>query len=247
MWWIPAAQAAISVAGSLMGGRAARSAARRQEAAAREANRLLGQTQEANYADLSPYRDIGAGATGRLAALLGVGGSAEDPRYGELTRRFSMADYEEDPGLAFRREQGEQAINRNALARGRFNSGAALRELQRYNSGLASQEFGNAFERWRAQSADIAGRLGGASGIGQRAVESGNADRTNIRGQMAGNLIGIGNAQAGARIASTNALNSGLQSISNSLGSFGGGGGNAWGAPAPNWGTFNPNLGSGRE
>jgi hypothetical protein len=211
MGWGTALSIGSNILGGLLGGRSARSAARRQEAAAREANRLLGETQEANYADLSPYRDIGSGATGRLASLLGVGGSAEDPRYGELTRRFSMADYEEDPGLAFRREQGEQAINRNALARGRFNSGSALKELQRYNSGLASQEFGNAFERWRAQSSDIAGRLGGASGIGQRAVESGNADRAALRGQIAGNLIGIGNAQGAARIASGNALLQGLQ------------------------------------
>jgi len=211
MGWGTALSIGSNILGGLIGGRSARSAARRQEAAAREANQLLGQTQEANYADLSPYRDIGTGATGRLAALLGVGGSAEDPRYGELTRRFSAADYEEDPGLAFRREQGEQAINRNALARGRFNSGSALRELQRYNSGLASQEFGNAFDRWRAQSSDIAGRLGGASGIGQRAVESGNADRAALRSRIAGNIIGIGNAQAGARVASGNALTQGLE------------------------------------
>lgn len=211
MGWETALSIGSNIVGSLIGGSAARSAARRQEAAAREANRLLGQTQEANYADLAPYRDIGAGATGRLAMLLGVGGNADDPRYGELTRRFQQSDFQEDPGFAFRREQGEQAINRNALAAGRYNSGAALRELQRYNSGLASQEFGNAFERWRAQSNDIAGRLGGASGIGQRAVESGNADRSNLRSRMAGNLIGIGNAQAGARIASGNALMQGLQ------------------------------------
>jgi len=253
MGWETALAVGSNIVGSLIGGRSARSAARRQEAAAREANRLLGQAQEANYADLSPYRDIGTGATGRLAMLLGVGGSAEDPRYGELTRRFSMADYEEDPGLAFRREQGEQAINRNALARGRFNSGSALKELQRYNSGLASQEFGNAFERWRAQSADIAGRLGGASGIGQRAVESGNADRSNLRGQMAGNLVGIGNAQAAARIASGNALVSGLNNMNNWMSGQNALTGVDMRTPGyfptsrPNWGMFNPNLGSGRE
>ena len=242
MGWETALSIGSNIVGGLIGGRSARSAARRQEAAAREANRLLGQTQEANYADLSPYRDIGAGATGRLAALLGVGGSAEDPRYGELTRRFSAADYEADPGLAFRREQGEQAINRNALARGRFNSGSALKELQRYNSGLASQEFGSAFDRWRAQSGDIAQRLGGASGMGQRAVESGNADRAALRGQIAGNLIGIGNAQGAARIASGNALMGSLNNMSNFMG-----GQNALRTTRPDWGTFNPNLGSGRE
>jgi hypothetical protein len=59
MGWETALSVGSNIVGSLIGGRSARSAARRQEAAAREANRLLGQTQEANYADLSPYRDIG--------------------------------------------------------------------------------------------------------------------------------------------------------------------------------------------
>jgi hypothetical protein len=211
MGWRTAIGIGANLLGGITGAIGAGGAARRQEQRAREANDLLRSTQQANYGDLSPYRDLGAGATGRMAALLGVGGDRNDPRFGELTRRFSMADYEEDPGMQFRRDQGEQSINRNALARGRFNSGSALKELQTFNSGLASQEFGNAFDRWRAESGDIYGRLGDASGRGQRAVESGNADRSNLNSLIAGNTIGIGNAQGASRIAQGNALARGLE------------------------------------
>lgn len=205
MGWLAAANIGANIVGSLLGGRGARSAARRQQQAANEANRLLAGADQENYADLSPYRDMGAGATRQLTERLGPNG--------DLARRFTMADYQEDPGYQFRLNQGEQSINRNALARGRYNSGSVLKELQGYNSNLASQEFGNAFNRWRAESGDIFGRLADASGRGQRAVESGNASRASLRGQMAQNIIGAGNAQAAGRIAGANALTGGLNNI----------------------------------
>lgn len=210
MGWAAIANVGGSILGGIMGNRAARRAAQAQERAAREANQRLEGAQRANYSDLRDYRDMGTGSTRRLSGLLGIGGNESDPRFGELTRRFTMADYEADPGYQFRLSEGENAINRNALARGRFNSGAVLKELQGYNSNLASQEYGNAFDRWRAQSGDIYDRLMGGVQVGQRAVESGNADRSNITGQIANNITGIGNAQAAGRIAGTNALIGGL-------------------------------------
>jgi hypothetical protein len=210
MGWTSAIGIGANLLGGVLGGLGSRSAGRRQQQAGREANNLLDRTQGENYADLAPYRDMGAGATGLMSTLLGVGGDRSNARFGELSRRFTMDDYEADPGFQFRRDEGEKSINRNALAAGRYNSGSALKELQRYNSGLASQEFGNAFDRWRAQNSDIYGRLSDASGRGQRAVESGNADRSQLRGQMAQNIIGIGNSQAASRIGQTNALTGAL-------------------------------------
>jgi hypothetical protein len=205
MGWSAIANIGGSILGGLGGALGGRSAARRQQQAANEANRLLAGADQENYADLSLYRDLGTGATRQLAERLGSNG--------DLARRFTLADYQEDPGYQFRLNQGEQAINRNALARGRFNSGSVLKELQGYNSNLASQEFGNAFNRWRAESGDIYGRLADASGRGQRAVESGNASRASLRGQMAQNIIGAGNAQAAGRISGANALIGGLNNI----------------------------------
>jgi len=47
------------------------------------------------------------------------------------------------PGYQFALQQGTQAIDRSAAAKGMLNSGNVLQELQKYGSGLASQEYGN--------------------------------------------------------------------------------------------------------
>lgn len=57
-------------------------------------------------------------------------------------------DFQADPGYAFRQQQGEQAINRASAARGGFFSGRVGKELADFNSGLASQEYGNAYNRY---------------------------------------------------------------------------------------------------
>ena len=61
---------------------------------------------------------------------------------------FTAKDFQVDPGYAFRQEEGERAIDRGAAAAGRFNSGRVLKDLTRFNSGLASQEYGNAYDRF---------------------------------------------------------------------------------------------------
>lgn len=93
-----------------------------------------------------------------------------------------------DPGYQFRLQEGEEAINRAASARGGRMSGRTLEELQRHGQGLASQEFGQAAQR--AQTADAAtlqalsqsaglglqgagGLASGYRGIGQMGLQGG--------------------------------------------------------------------------
>ena len=63
-------------------------------------------------------------------------------------------NFQEDPGYAFRQQQGERGINRAAAARGQFFSGRVGQELSDFNSGLASQEYGNAYNRYLAGNTD---------------------------------------------------------------------------------------------
>jgi len=65
--------------------------------------------------------------------------------------------FEQDPGYQFRQEQGEQAIGRMAAAQGGRLSGRTLKEMSRFNQGLASQEYQN-FAARRAQEAGVAGQ-----------------------------------------------------------------------------------------
>lgn len=50
-------------------------------------------------------------------------------------------------GYQFAVDQGNQAINRSAAAKGQLNSGGVLAELQKYGQGMASQEYGNQTNR----------------------------------------------------------------------------------------------------
>jgi hypothetical protein len=63
-------------------------------------------------------------------------------------------NFEADPGYAFRKQQAEEAMQKRQLATGNFFSGGALKEAGDYGSGLASQEYGNAFQRYLQNDAN---------------------------------------------------------------------------------------------
>lgn len=154
-----------------------------------------------------------AEAAGRKAA-------ESDPQFGSLLRRFTMDDYLEDPGYQFRLQQGEQAINRAAAAAGRYDSGRALKDLGEFNSGMASQEYGNAYNRWNNDQTNIFNRLSGVAGTGQQATNSlaqlGQNAATNI-----GNIqMQAGNAAAAGKMGSANAWGGALGGVTNALAQY---------------------------
>lgn len=55
----------------------------------------------------------------------------------------------EDPGAAYRMQQGTEATNTSAAAKGGGLSGATLKSLARYGQNLGSQEYGNAYSRYQ--------------------------------------------------------------------------------------------------
>jgi hypothetical protein len=68
-------------------------------------------------------------------------------------KNFGTADFQTDPGYAFRLSEGMKALDRTAASRGGLLSGATLKGAQRYGSDLASQEYGNAYNRFQANRA----------------------------------------------------------------------------------------------
>ena len=88
--------------------------------------------------------------------------------------------FQQDPGYQFRQQQGEQAINRSAAARGGRLGGRTLQELSNFNQGLASQEYGN-FANRQAQAAGLAGQYD----AGQQSLM---AQRAGIANQLGQNL-----------------------------------------------------------
>lgn len=135
-----------------------------------------------------------------------------DPAFGSLMRRFSMSDFEADPGYQFRMDEGMRGVEGGAAARGGLLSGAALKAIQKYGQGLASQEYGNAYGRYNADQTNQYNKLAGLVNSGQRSVNQ----LTNAAGQFgqsqANNIIGAGNAQASGIMGSTNAIVGGINS-----------------------------------
>lgn len=152
-----------------------------------------------------------------------------DPLYGSLLARFTMDDYLEDPGYQFRMQQGEQAINRAAAAAGRYDSGRALKDLAEFNSGLASQEFGNAYNRWNLDQTNIYNRLSGLAGTGQQTA----TQLANLGSNMASNIgnlnVAGGNAIAAGHINAGNAAAAGIMGQANAWSNALGGAANALG------------------
>lgn len=136
------------------------------------------------------------------------------PGFGKYARDFSMEDFQQDPGYAFRMQEGLKALDRQAAARGGLISGAALKGAQRYGQEAASQEYMNAFNRYQTNRANQLQPLQSLMGTSQTAA--------NTLGTAAGNYaqgageayMGAGNARGsgymGRGNALTGALNQGL-------------------------------------
>jgi len=143
---------------------------------------------------------------------------SQDPNFGALTRDFGMADFEADPGYAFRQAEGLKGIERSAAARGGLLSGAAMKGIERFGQDLASQEYGNAFNRFQSNQNNQYNRYASLAGVGQTA----NNALGQAGAQFANAFTGISqnNAanQGNAMLAQGNARASGYQGIGNALG-----------------------------
>lgn len=102
-----------------------------------------------------------------------------DGQFGSLLDTFGEDDFVKEPGYNFRMMEGEQGINRAQLARGGFDSGAALKELTRFNQDYASNEYGNAYNRDAANKQRTFGYLSGQTGQGLQASGAGAANSQN--------------------------------------------------------------------
>lgn len=117
--------------------------------------------------------------------------------FGDLTKSFRPSDLYTDPSYKWRLEQGQKALERSAAARGGLLSGGTLKDLTNYAQGAASQEYGNAYNRFAADRDSRFNKFSTLAGIGQtansQAAQSGQtyADNTGslamARGQVAAN------------------------------------------------------------
>jgi hypothetical protein len=133
--------------------------------------------------------------------------------YGKYARDFSMADYQADPGYAFRLKEGMKALDAQAASRGKLISGAALKAANRYGQDYASNEYSNAFNRYQTNRNNQLAPLQSLMGVGQTATNQ-TSNAAGAYGAAAGsNALAAGNALASGQIGGANAWNSALGNV----------------------------------
>jgi hypothetical protein len=213
MPWSFIIPAAASLIGGKMQGDAARSAANTAGAASDRAIALQREQYEKQLAMQKPFYDVGVNALPEL-----VQASKYTP--------FSMQNFQQDPGYAFRLKEGQQALDRSAAARGGLISGGALKAAQRYGQEMGSQEYMNAFNRYQTERASRLQPLQSLTGMSQTTA--------NTLGTAGSNMAGnIGNAYMQQGVNQGNALLAGSQARASSYGDI-----------AKLYGQTNPNFGS---
>lgn len=192
---------AAIVGGSLIGGLmqqdAAGKAAGAQRDAVNSANDLQWRMFQQQREDQQPWREAGAQSLRQMM----------DPSF---QKDFTMADFQADPGYAFRMQQGQQALERSAAARGGALGGATLKALARYGQDVGSQEYTNAYNRFNADRDRRFNRLSSLAGIGQTANSQVANAGMNYANNASQNMIGAGNAQAAGIMGGANALAGGI-------------------------------------
>lgn len=218
------ASALIAGAAALGGGAiaagGAKKAARAQEQAARDAQAANERMLERQIGLQEPFRQAGLTAQEQIMQLLGVGGDASAADYGSLAKPFGMSDFEQDPGYAFRQSEGMKALERSAAARGQLLSGPTLKGIQRFGQESASQEYGNAFNRYQIERSARLNPLQSLMGAGQSAtnVMTGNVGQSSQNQQA--NILGAGQARASGYVGQANALGGALSSIGQAASSY---------------------------
>jgi hypothetical protein len=165
--------------------------------------RMYQETQERNRGMM----DRGETAGNQLAYRMGLGGNGTG-KAGGLNDRYKdfNFNFEADPSYAFQREEGLRGIGNQFAASGSSLSGAALKAMQRFGTGLADQSYGTSYNRARsgyetdraAFSADNTNeynRLMGVQGVGQNAVNSVSGIAANAQGQISDAYKGIASGQ----------------------------------------------------
>ena len=206
--------AMIGAGGALLGGviasSGAQSAASTQADAANRAADLHKQQFDEQKRLLEDYRQAGLTGQNRLMQLLGLGGDTGAAGYGKYAKDFSMADYQADPGYAFRLGEGTKAIGHRAAARGGLISGQTMKGLVDYNQEAASLEYSNAFNRYQTNRANQLQPLGSLMSSGQAAA-AGQAAQAGQYGVNAGNMMmQAGQAIGAGQLGMANTLASGI-------------------------------------
>lgn len=186
------------IVGGIMGAGAAKDAANAQTTAAQNAQNTLTTANQGVQQAYQPYQAAGT------SALTALTNGVNNPT------AFTMGSFMSDPGYQFTLQQGQNAINSSAAAKGNALSGGTLKAQTQYATGLANTTYGDAYNRYLQTSQQNYNQQYGVANLGLNAANS--ASSANLQtAQGVGNYqTQAGNAQAAGIIGAQNSINSAI-------------------------------------
>lgn len=157
--------AAAIVGGAVVGGVASaysgNKAASAQQDAAQKASDTQMQMYNQTRNDQAPYRDAGYSALSQLNAGFKPGG--------QFAHQFDANDLKSGlaPNYDFMLSQGLGAVNNQASVGGGLVGGNALKGINDYAQGYASNAYQQAFDNYNTNQTNIYNRLSNIAGLGQ--------------------------------------------------------------------------------
>ncbi len=241
--------AAAGVGSAALGSKAAGKAANAQVEASKYAADLQAkssadalafqkETWAKQQADMAPFMKVGTDSVSTLGDLVKPGGELSKGWDKEFVAPTAATE-QNDPGYAFRMQEGQKALERSAAARGTVLGGAALKAATRYGQdyssneyekvyGRAKGEYDTAFNVFQTNQANRFNRLAALAGVGQTAAAQLGQEGTAAAQGVSSNLITTGanlgnlatqagNARASGYVGSANAWGNAIGGINSSV------------------------------
>lgn len=228
--------AGIGAAGSLFGGlfgsNASSTASNQYIQGLQKAQGSLQSSQDQALGNLQPYMNAGSNATGLLSQMTGTPGEGLLQPWTTTFKAPTAEEASQTPGFKFQLQQGENALQNSAAARGGLLSGGTLADMNQYAQGLASSNYQNVFNNSLTQyqqaynsflnnQNNTYSRLMGLSNQGLNASNSAGNVISNLGGDIASLYGQQGAAKAQGTMGSANSLLGMIPGLSGSLSNFG--------------------------
>lgn len=215
--------AGIGAAGSLFGGlfgaSSSKKASKQYIQALQQAQQSLRGDEAQGLSYFSPYLRAGNQATGTLSQMLATPGEGLLQNWTDTFHPPTAEEAAQTPGFQFQLQQGQNALQNSAAARGGLLSGRTLADMNTYAQGLASTnyqntfnnaltQYQNAYQAFLNNQNNTYNRLMGVSNQGLSAAGGAGNLISGIGGDIASLYGQQGAAAAQGTIGAANSLNS---------------------------------------
>ena len=147
------------IGGAVVGGVTANQAANQLNAGQAQARSQIQQGTQQAAAFQQPYYQSGLTTLNNLTGMVNSGAAYGQGGFGVNPYNYQMGQapgayqqtpfsFQQDPGYQFQLQQGLNSVQNSAAAGGGLLSGATMQALQKYGTGLAAQDYNNAYQRY---------------------------------------------------------------------------------------------------